>query len=170
MAITERGGRPLTVGRKTRTVPPALRRALRSRDRCCRFPGCTQSRFVDAHHIHHWAHGGETKLANLVLLCRHHHRLLHEGGFAVERTPAGGLRFRRPDGRAIQAGQGRTRGDHREVPRPNRRAALALGAHTPVALDNGGRFSLDMAVEGLLASEGLLRPDARRAQPAARPP
>src|SRR5581483_4081632 len=58
-------GEPLNVGRKTRAIPPALQRALRSRDRGCRFPGCPNTRYVDGHHIHHWAHGGETKLSNL---------------------------------------------------------------------------------------------------------
>src|SRR5690606_209625 len=70
-------GNVLNVGRKTRTVSPMLRRALMIRDHCCRFPGCTESRFVDAHHIHHWCDGGETSLENLVLLCRRHHRLVH---------------------------------------------------------------------------------------------
>ena len=70
------------VGRKTRTVPPALRRALEARDRGCRFPGCGL-RFTDAHHVRHWAEGGETKLENLVLLCRFHHRLVHEEGYTV---------------------------------------------------------------------------------------
>jgi hypothetical protein len=71
-------GTILGVGRKTRTVPPAIRRALEIRDRGCRFPGCGK-RFTDAHHLRHWADGGETSLGNLVLLCRHHHRLVHEG-------------------------------------------------------------------------------------------
>ena len=62
VALTEQNGRPLSVGRKTRAIPPALRRALQSRDHGCCFPGCNQRRFVDAHHIEHWAHGGETKL------------------------------------------------------------------------------------------------------------
>ena len=62
-------GEPLDVGRKTRSIPPAIRRALNARDRGCRFPGCSNTRYVDAHHIHHWAHGGETKLSNLVQLC-----------------------------------------------------------------------------------------------------
>ena len=72
----------LDVGRKTRTIPPALRRVLEARDRGCRFPGCGL-RFTDAHHVRHWADGGETKLENLVLLCRFHHRLVHEEGFTV---------------------------------------------------------------------------------------
>jgi hypothetical protein len=76
-------GSVLDVGRKTRTIPPSVRRALEVRDRGCRFPGCGL-RFTDAHHIKHWADGGETKLENLLLLCGHHHRLLHEEGWKVE--------------------------------------------------------------------------------------
>jgi hypothetical protein len=76
-------GEPLDIGRKTRVISAALRRALMRRDRGCRFPGCTRRRFVDAHHIEHWAEGGETKLGNLMLVCRHHHVLLHEGGCYV---------------------------------------------------------------------------------------
>jgi hypothetical protein len=71
-------------GRKSRTIPPAMHRALRIRDRGCRFPGCDNHRFVDAHHIRHWARGGATTLDNLVLLCRRHHRAVHEGGYAVD--------------------------------------------------------------------------------------
>ena len=75
-------GSTLDIGRKTRTIPPPLRRALEARDRGCRFPGCGL-RFTDAHHVRHWADGGETKLENLVLLCRFHHRLVHEEGYKV---------------------------------------------------------------------------------------
>ncbi len=81
-------GSVLDVGRKTRTIPLALRRALESRDRGCRFPGCGL-RFTDAHHVRHWADGGETNLENLVLLCRFHHRLVHEEGYTVH-FPQGG--------------------------------------------------------------------------------
>jgi len=76
-------GRVLDVGRRRRTVPPAIRRALDYRDKGCRFPGCG-CRYTDAHHITHWADGGETKLENLVNLCHRHHRAVHEGGFRVE--------------------------------------------------------------------------------------
>ena len=78
-----RDGSVLDVGRKTRTIPPSVRRALEVRDRGCRFPGCGL-RFTDAHHINHWADGGETALTNLLLLCSHHHRLLHEEGWKIE--------------------------------------------------------------------------------------
>jgi len=75
-------GSVLDVGRRTRTIPPALRRALEARDRGCRFPGCGQ-RFTDAHHVRHWADGGGTSMGNTILLCRHHHTLVHEGGWRV---------------------------------------------------------------------------------------
>ena len=95
-------GEPLDVGRKTRTIPPAIRRALNSRDRGCRFPGCTHRRYVDAHHIEHWADGGDTKLSNLVTLCRLHHRLVHEGQITVQPQEGGGWRFLHPDGRHFE--------------------------------------------------------------------
>jgi len=82
MTHDARTGTILSVGRKTRTVPPALRRALDYRDRGCRFPGCGR-RYTDAHHVRHWADGGETSLSNTLLLCRHHHRLVHEGSWQV---------------------------------------------------------------------------------------
>jgi hypothetical protein len=71
-----------------------MRRALRMRDEGCRFPGCTNDKFVDGHHIEHWADGGETNLNNLVLLCRRHHHLVHEGGFSCEKTAGGELIFK----------------------------------------------------------------------------
>jgi 5-methylcytosine-specific restriction endonuclease McrA len=96
----EADGRIFEIGAKTRTIPPALRRALLHRDRSCRFPGC-HGRFRQAHHIRHWAKGGPTTLSNLVLLCRRHHRAVHEEGYQVDRQPDGELRFRRPDGRVV---------------------------------------------------------------------
>lgn len=93
-------GEPLALGRKTRTISPALRRALKRRDGGCRFPGCTHTRFVDGHHIRHWADGGETNLHNLVLLCRRHHTLLHEGGYRVVRDDRQ-LIFCRADGSIV---------------------------------------------------------------------
>ena len=94
-------GEPLDVGRKQRTVSPAIRRALWSRDGGCAFPGCTHTRYVDAHHVRHWSQGGETSLDNLLLLCSSHHRLVHEGGYAIVKDYQGKWYFRRPDGRAI---------------------------------------------------------------------
>jgi hypothetical protein len=93
-------GATLDVGRRTRTVPPAIRRALEHRDRTCRFPGCA-SRFCDAHHVVHWIDGGRTRLDNLVLLCRRHHRAVHEDGCSLELRDTGEVTFRRPDGRTL---------------------------------------------------------------------
>ncbi len=94
-------GEPLDIGRRTRTITTAIRRALWSRDKGCAFPGCNHKRFVDAHHIKHWADGGETAVENLVLLCSSHHKLVHEGGFSIQRDQSGELFFRRPDGKAL---------------------------------------------------------------------
>jgi hypothetical protein len=90
-------GSVLDLGRKTRVISTPLRRALKERDHGCRYPGCANTRFVDGHHIQHWADGGETKLDNLVLLCSYHHQKVHEGGFQMERTNEG-LSFKSPHG------------------------------------------------------------------------
>ncbi len=96
-------GEPLSVGRKTRSIPPALQRALNSRDKGCRSPGCTHKKYTDAHHIHHWARGGETKLSNLVTLCRFHHRKVHEGEVVVQMLDDGAIRFVQPNGECFDS-------------------------------------------------------------------
>jgi 5-methylcytosine-specific restriction endonuclease McrA len=93
-------GQIVEVGARTRTIPPALRRALQHRDTSCRFPGC-HARFGQGHHVRHWAQGGPTMLSNLALLCRRHHRAVHEEGYQIERLSDGAFRFRRPDGRPL---------------------------------------------------------------------
>jgi 5-methylcytosine-specific restriction endonuclease McrA len=90
-------GRVVEVGARTRTIPPALRRALQHRDRSCRFPGC-HVRVAEGHHVRHWAQGGPTTLSNLALLCRRHHRAVHEEDYQLERMSDGALQFRRPNG------------------------------------------------------------------------
>ncbi len=91
-------GEELNVGRRTRSIPPAIRRVLHERDRGCRFPGCTHQRFLHGHHVRHWLHGGETSVDNVVLLCTYHHRLVHEGGWQIERDEEGQWRFVAPNG------------------------------------------------------------------------
>ncbi len=97
----DKNGQPLSIGRKSRVIPPAMRRALRARDEGCQFPGCTHQYFIDGHHIKHWADGGETSLQNLVQLCRFHHRLVHEGGFSCEKKGDEPLVFRDQIGQVI---------------------------------------------------------------------
>ena len=94
-------GAVLDVGRRTRTIPSAIRRALAARDARCRFPGCTARR-CDAHHITHWCDGGRTSLDNLLLLCRRHHRLVHEGGFQTVQDQNGDVTFISADGRRLE--------------------------------------------------------------------
>ena len=141
--ILERDGRPLSVGRRTRTVPPALARALRSRDGGCRFPGCTERRFVDAHHIEHWAHGGRTDLSNLVQLCRRHHRMVHEGGYGMRRGGGRKLVFHRPDGRAIPE-KPRLRGEAPVLRERNR--SLEIDPDTVVPQTYGDRLDLPWVI------------------------
>jgi hypothetical protein len=142
--LLERDGQPLRIGRKTRAVPPALRRALNARDRGCRFPGCGSRRFLDAHHIEHWVDGGATDLDNLLQLCGHHHRLLHEGGYRITRGPGGRLRFHRRDGRPIPECPGRTRGG----PQASLPGTRRPDACVPLSHD---RLDLELAVDAVLA-------------------
>jgi hypothetical protein len=95
------GGRPLDVGRRHREPNAQQRRALRTRDRSCRFPGCGATRHLHAHHVVHWADGGPTDLDNLVLLCRAHHLLVHQPGWRIVHLGGGRFRFHAPDGRAL---------------------------------------------------------------------
>lgn len=162
--ILERDGRPLSVGRRTRSIPPALRRALESRDPCCRFPGCTQRRFLHAHHVDHWAHGGPTDLSNLVHLCSFHHRLVHEGGYSLERAGREGrLVFQRPGGRPIPPVPPRapTQGDRLAC--RNERSGLDIGPETCASRWMGDRLDLALAVDALIAPDpppGVLSDEA----------
>jgi hypothetical protein len=95
------GGESLNIGRRSRSIPPAIRRALMVRDGGCAFPGCLHRRFLHGHHIEHWLHGGETRLDNLVTLCTFHHYLVHEGGWTMSRGADGGFLFHSPRGKAL---------------------------------------------------------------------
>lgn len=151
-------GRILDVGRRTRIVPPAIRRALTHRDQGCRFPGCGL-KFCDAHHVRHWSEGGETKIGNLVLLCRRHHRCVHEEGYRVTARPDGTFQFVRPDGRVLS-----------DAPAPpelpgDAMAALARSL-TEVGVDlellgseplwDGSRLDLGEAIDGLRSAANSL--------------
>jgi hypothetical protein len=137
-------GEPLNVGRKTRTISAPLRRVLNARDKGCRFPGCCNSRYIDAHHVVHWANGGETKPSNLISLCRFHHHAVHEGGIRIEILDDGACRFVKPSGAAIDSvlpGCTQPAGDW-HVLTAERRAGLAKWA--------GERMDLGLAVEVLM--------------------
>jgi len=141
--------RVLEIGARTRTIPPALRRALVHRDRGCRFPGCGL-RLGQGHHIRHWANGGPTTLSNLALLCRRHHRAVHEDGFQVKRLADGELEFRRPDGRllALVPPPIQMAADAEHVLRARNEAA---GVHADARMLSGGwleeRFDVHYAID-----------------------
>jgi len=149
VTFLESGGEPISVGRKTRTIPPSIARALSSRDRGCRFPDCGSTRFVDAHHVKHWAAGGETSLDNLVQLCRHHHRLVHEAGFGVELV-AGRPVFRRPDGSTIANAPPLRRSPRDRDPGPSPLPRVRdVGPWSVAARSRGAPFDLDLTVSTL---------------------
>ena len=147
-------GEPLNIGRKTRSIPPAIRRALKRRDHGCRFPGCTCKRFVDAHHIKHWADGGETSMDNLVLLCRTHHRLVHEAGYGIRQGADNGFDFSLPDGEIIPRGPDqRSRGNVVALKLKNRVNGLNITPRTSIPNWHGEKMDNGTAVDMLLLCE-----------------
>ena len=149
-------GEVLDVGRRTRTISPALRRALAARDCHCRFPGC-RARRCDAHHLRHWAQGGETALGNLVLLCRRHHRAVHEEGFRVALDAAGEARFLRPDGRPLPEAPALPAVTDTPLATAMARldrAGIRIGPHTATPAWRGERLDVDWAVSVLWRSRG----------------
>ncbi len=150
----DKQGEPLNIGRKTRSIPPAIRRALKRRDHGCRFPGCTCKRFVDAHHIQHWADGGETSMDNLVLLCRTHHRLVHEAGYGVQNIAGKDVVFRLPDGKTIPQGpDSRSRGNVVTLKLKNLNNGLKISPETSIPEWYGDPMDHGMAVDMLLQCE-----------------
>jgi hypothetical protein len=148
--LREHDGEPLSLGRKRRSVSPALRRALASRDRGCRFPGCDSRRFVDAHHLRHWSQGGETKLDNLVSLCRRHHRLVHEAGYSVELLDAGELRFRNQHGILLPNAPRSPPSDPDALRNHHQRLGLTIDADT-TRNGYGDRISLGYVTDVIVA-------------------
>jgi hypothetical protein len=179
--VEDTGGTPLNIGRKTRAIPPSIRRALKARDGGCRFPGCTHTRFTEGHHVEHWANGGRTELANLVTLCHFHHHLVHEGGFRVRalaevadadaRTnagaPAGAARqrdflFTRPDGTPLAESipvEKCFSGNN--LPRRNREHGIVIDPSTIDSRWLGERMDYSLAIDALIAARD--RPGAQSA-------
>ena len=152
--IEDEDGEPLSVGRKTRTISAPLRRLLNARDKGCRFPGCASSRHIDAHHIEHWANGGETKPSNLVSLCSFHHRKVHEGGIRIHVLDDGALRFIKLDGTAIDSvapGCTQPLSDWTEIPRSHRERGILIDERTAATRWQGERCDYGLGVEVLLA-------------------
>jgi hypothetical protein len=168
VTITEdERGEPLDVGRKTRSIPPALRRALASRDKGCVFPGCSHKRYVDGHHIQHWAEGGATKLSNLVTLCRFHHRAVHEGGLRIDRCDDGAWRFTDRKGASLFAcapGYTRPLADWTRLPAEHAERGIAIDAGTAATGWRGERMDYGVAMDALLFRTALHKRNEERAK------
>ena len=152
--IENEQGEPLNVGRKTRSIPSAIQRALNARDHgCCRFPGCPNTRYLDGHHIQHWAHGGETKLSNLVSLCRFHHRQVHEGNVVVLKLGDGAIRFVKPNGQTFDSklrDHTQPLGDWHQLVATHEQQEVHIDHHTAATRWDGGSCDYSVAVESLL--------------------
>lgn len=153
--VEDADDRTIAIGRKSRTISGTLKRALLKRDRTCTFPGCAVRVFLHGHHVQHWADGGKTELANLCLLCSHHHRFVHEYGYTVEMVD-GSPQYRAPSGRAVPA-----------VPAPEQPAdlgwptirelneALGITASTNECGYDGCAISYADLVHALVRADGL---------------
>jgi len=176
VTMLERAGEVLDVGRKTRTISPALRRALHARDHHCRFPGCNQSFFTEAHHIVFWGNGGETKLWNLILLCGFHHSLVHTAGLTIETLPDGNFEFKTPDGHSIPRFLRRLKAEGEDLRHRAIVQGLEIDAETSVTDWDGSRLNFTTVVNDLFftgpekesllaAAKARLRPDLPGADP-----
>jgi hypothetical protein len=148
-------GTPLDVGRKSRTPPAALRRALRRRDGGCRFPGCGRRRFLHAHHIVHWGLGGHTSFVNMILLCSRHHRLVHEGGYRVETPSDHVFAFFDPAGRPIPEVPAAAPAAGPDLVGRNDAAGLTVTSESCRSLGGGEPYDLGLTIDVLVAAAGL---------------
>jgi hypothetical protein len=154
--IEDEHGTPLSVGRKQRTIAGALKRALHKRDTACTFPGCTHRLFLEAHHIKHWADGGETSLMNASLLCSLHHRYVHEYRYTIELGPDQRPRFRDPQGRLVAAAPVPSTGPDLGWPRIRAmNAALGINADTIACEWDGSRVDYGTVVGQLVTVDRL---------------
>jgi hypothetical protein len=143
--VEDAHGNPLYMGRRSRVVRGALKRAVEARDGCCRFPGCDRRGRVEVHHAVHWIEGGATDIDNVLQLCRFHHREVHEGGWQVLAEPVRGFVFRSPGGRIAEARPPRVAGHRSAVDGRGRTAADGRCNW------GGERLDLDCALDALFS-------------------
>lgn len=151
--VEDHDGTPLSVGRKQRTIPPSMKKALVRRDQTCRYPGCCTSVFLEGHHCEHWALGGETTIGNLLLLCGYHHRFVHEYGFTIELDDSE-VRFLDPSGHLVKEVPDRPRSPHLGWPMIRaRNAHLNITTETPVCESTGEPVDYVACIDGLVRVE-----------------
>jgi hypothetical protein len=155
VSILEKDGEPLKMGRMTRTTTVAQRRALEARDGCCVFPGCRNKAYTDGHHIDHWTRDhGETNVDRMALLCWIHHRLMHEGGFTMDRKEDGRFVFYRPDGTEVPEVRSLDPAEGPTLEKRNEYAGLALDSDTCAGDWDGKPIRLDLIVGSILHPDG----------------
>jgi hypothetical protein len=152
--VEDERGVALSVGRRTRTIPGAMKRALLRRDRTCRYPGCNTRVFLEGHHITHWIDGGDTALSNLLCLCSHHHRYLHEYGFHIRTADSGDVEFFDDRGRPVPAVPEPARPQHRgfETLRAQNRE-LRITRDTAALGWDGTPVDYHLVIDGLVRAE-----------------
>jgi hypothetical protein len=146
-------GVPLSVGRRRRTIPPAMKRALLRRDQTCRFPGCNTRVFLEGHHRQHWASGGATSLDNAICLCGYHHRFVHEYRYTIEGS-GGDVQFRDPYGRIVVAAPAPAQPANRGFPAieaQNRDLSITPNTSGPGC--DGSRISYWQCIDVLVRAE-----------------
>jgi uncharacterized protein DUF222 len=152
---------PLSVGRKRRTISGSIKRVLLRRDKTCSFPGCANRVFLEAHHVRHWADGGETSLLNACLMCNLHHRYVHEHGYTIELGPDQRPQFRDPHGRLVAVAPSRP--TTADLGWPHIRAAneaLEIDAETLLHIEREpGRRELLAVLAGRQDAAGAERAD-----------
>lgn len=165
--VADPEGTALNIGRKTRAIPHAIRRALKARDGGCRFPGCTHTRFTEGHHIQHWAAGGETRLENLVTLCHFHHHLVHEGGYGIRPGASrNAFIFTSPDGLVLQQHPGTEKCFRGNIlAEHNRERGIEIEPGTVDTRWLGERMDYGMAIDGLIAARKRSQAGARSESP-----
>jgi Domain of unknown function (DUF222)/HNH endonuclease len=149
-------GALVDVGRTKRTVGTRMRRALEARDEGCVFPGCGRTRYLDAHHIVHWVHDGKTEMVNLALLCGHHHRLVHEGGFKMQVEQDMTFTFFRPNGEVVPRRPDLGKGDPHALVAEHHREKIAIDERTCTTLWDGYQPNFADCVHALLQDGGML--------------
>ena len=150
-------GLPIDVGDRKRHATVALRRALRARDHHCRFPSCTASAHLHAHHIQFWTDDGPTDLDNLVLLCGFHHRLVHHAGWVITHDGRGHVAFAPPGGAPLPS-NGTSGGAPAEAAPPGHLAAPGRQRALQTTDWDGSPLDLHAAVDVLIAAIERIQP------------
>ena len=154
--IQDADGNNLSVGRRTRTVPAPIKRAMLQRDKHCRFPGCCNKVYLDAHHAEEWELGGQTRLGNLLSLCKFHHRFVHEYGYRVGMSDPQEPRFYDPQDRLVPDTPPRLSGDGVGLPAiVSVNAPLAITATTGAPRWDGGKVNYEWVIDDLCRADRL---------------